>query len=100
MNNATFIGNITKDIEIKYFDSGKCKASFSIAVNEGQDKTTFVDCEAWEKQAELIASHFKKGSKIGIVARYAKDTYEKDGQNRTKHYFVVNHITFCDKKVD
>lgn len=98
MNHAVFIGNLTKDPELKYFDSGKCKASFSIAINEGKDKTTFIDCEAWEKQAELIAEHFTKGSKIGIVSRFAKETYEKDGQNRTKAYFVVKEITFCDKK--
>ena len=98
MNNCTFIGNLTADPDIKYFETGKVKASFSLAVNEGKEKVTFIDCEAWAGTAELIGQHCKKGEKLGVEARYAKDTYEKEGQKRTKSYFVCNSITFCSTK--
>lgn len=69
-------GRLTKDPEIKKTNSGKSVAKFSIAVNEYKDKTTFVNCTAWEKMADLIGNHYKKGMMILVKGSLAIDKYE------------------------
>lgn len=69
-------GRLTKDPEIKKTNSGKSLVKFSIAVNEYKDKTTFVNCTAWEKLAESIGNHYKKGMLILVKGSLAIDKSE------------------------
>ena len=99
MNNVALTGRLGQDPEITYFESGKAKSSFSIAVKGlKKDEAIWIKCEAWEKKAELIGEYFKKGSQIGINGRLAVDQWEEEGKKQTRTYVVVETIDFLDKK--
>ena len=55
---------------------------------------SIVDCEAWGANAEVIAEHLGKGSPVFIEGRLKLDTWEQDGQTRSKLKVVVKHVTF------
>ncbi len=98
MNVFCFAGNITKDIDLRSTSSGKSVASFSVAINEGKDKTTFINCVAWEKTAELISQYCQKGDRLSGTGRLENRTWEKDGQ---KHYatdIVIVQFDFPPKR--
>ena len=88
MNNlVTISGRLTKDPDIKFFESGKCKTDFTIAVDNYVDKqkvTSFINCEIWDKQAEFVSEFFKKG--INVYATGEMKSSEYNG----KTYYKVN----------
>lgn len=94
MNLVILTGRLTKDPELRYTNSNKAVASFSIAVHEGKDKAIFVNCVAWEKTAELIDQYFKKGDGINVYGKLSVRQYDKDGQKRTVTEVVVSGIEF------
>lgn len=95
-NSQQIIGNLGKDPEIRETGTGKKVASFPVAVSEkykDQENTTWFNCVAWEKTAEIIEKYLKKGSKVAIEGRTAFRTYEdKDGQTRYVTELVVNEL--------
>ena len=101
MNKVFLVGNLTKDPELRYTQSGKATARMSIAINQGygdNQSTDFFNLVAWEKTAELCGKFLSKGSKILVDGRLKNNNYEKDG---VKHYgvdVIVNSIEFLDKK--
>ena len=101
MNKVFLVGNLTKDPELRYTQSGKATARMSIAINQGygdKQTTDFFNLIAWEKTAELCDKFLSKGSKVLVVGRLKNNNYEKDG---VKHYgvdVIVNSIEFLDKK--
>ena len=90
MNKAIYIGNITKDLDLKYTSSNKAVLKFNIAVarkfaKAGDDvKADFINCIAWGKDAENITKFFAKGNKIAIEGRTQTGSYTKD--DGTKGY--------------
>jgi len=101
VNSVVQIGNLTADPELRYIkDSGKALVTFTIAVNERySDHTNFFDCQAWDKTADNIANHFKKGKAIGVTGRLKQERWEnKEGQNRSKIIIVVEQFDFIGKK--
>lgn len=104
INQVCITGNIGKDPDMKYFESGSRVVNFSVAISEyaGKDKgniTTWVDCRAWGNKADFIGEYAKKGSTVMINGRLAVDSYKsQDGTNRTKTYINVNEIKLIDKK--
>ena len=97
MNTINLIGRLTKDAELKKTQSGKAVSSFTIAVNDGKDKAYFVDCVAWEQQAELVSKYFTKGKQIGAAGKLTNRTYDsKDGHKVKVTEVVVREITFID----
>lgn len=103
-NLVSFTGNVTRDPEIK--DAGGSKvAKFSLAVNrfykkngENMNQASFFDCEAWGNQVEVIESYVKKGSKVSVVGEAIQDTWEKDGEKRSKIFFRVDNLQLRDSK--
>lgn len=104
MNSINLIGRITKDPEVKLTQNGTKYLRFCIAVDgikdkEGNIPADFIDCIAWNKGAELIGKHFKKGSRIGINGRLHTTTFETDGGEKRKFVeVIVNSIDFLDPK--
>lgn len=102
LNNINIQGRITKDIEIKTTQGGKKVASFCIACGQkvGQEeRTSFIDCVAWEKRAEFIANYFSKGSMILLSGRLESRSYQDNaGNNRKVTEVVVNEVNFCGEK--
>lgn len=95
INNVVLLGNITKEPEVKKSKSGKKYARFTIALNE-KDKTTFVTCIAFEKNAEIIENYFSKGSFIGVTG--SLDIQKKDDKYYTN--IIVNAVSFAGYKKD
>ena len=104
MNNCTFIGRLTKDVELKYTGSGIAVAEFNLAVNRrftnnnGERDADFIRIRAWRGAAEAIAKWAKKGSQLAVKARCETGQYEKDGRTNYTTTFVVEEFDFLDAK--
>jgi single-strand DNA-binding protein len=106
VNKVFLMGNLTRDIELKHTPSDQSVASFGIAVNrrfrtkEGEDReeTTFVDCEAWGRTAEVMGQYLAKGRPVFLEGRLKLDQWEdkQSGQNRSKLKVVVDTFQFVD----
>lgn len=107
MNSCNFIGNLTRDVELRYTASGKAVARFSLAVNCGAYKkddewvneVVFLEFEAWDTGAERLAEHAKKGTKLAVESSIKPDNWEKDGQKITRQKFRCNRFDILSGKV-
>jgi single-strand DNA-binding protein len=102
MNKVIITGRLGNDPEIRYTQSGKAVASFSLAVTEGygdQQKTNWIPTVAWEKLAETIGNSLSKGSRVLVEGRLQIRSYEaNDGQKRRIAEVVAQSIEFLDSK--
>jgi single-strand DNA-binding protein len=75
INTVILVGRAGRNPEIKYFESGKTLASFSLAVDrpkfspDGESVTDWFKIELWGRQAEIAYEYVKKGSLVGIRGR-------------------------------
>ena len=99
MNKVHIIGRITKDLELKYTESQKAVVRFQAAVNRSKEETAWINCEAWEKNAENISKYFQKGNQIGITGHIKTGSYDDlDGKKVYTWAIVVDEFDFIDKK--
>jgi len=105
MNVANLIGRLTKDIELKYTQSGTAVASFTLAVNRnfkndaGQYEADFIQCQIWRKGAENLANFTRKGSQIGIEGRIQTRNYDnQQGQKVYVTEIVVNNFHLLEPR--
>jgi len=106
-NKVLLMGNLTRDVELKYTPSNMAVANIGIAVNrrykgndgEMKEETTFVDCEAWAQTAENLSKWFSKGRPIFLEGRLKLDQWQdKEGGNRSKLKVVIESFQFVDSK--
>ncbi len=106
-NKVFLMGNLTRDVELKYTPNNQPVAAFGIAMNrryrtrEGEDRedTTFVDCEAWGRTAEVMNQYLAKGRPVFLEGRLKLDQWQdKDGNNRSKLRVVVENFQFIDSR--
>lgn len=107
MNSVNLLGRLVRDVELKYTQSGKAVAKFTVAVDrdnkkklqeQGQPTADFISCVAWGKTAELIGTYFGKGSRIGVTGRLQTGSYTKqDGSKVYTTDVVVDKVTFVEK---
>jgi len=91
-NRVILMGNLTRDIELKYTQSGTAVTDIGLAVNDRRksatgewvEETTFVDVTLWGRTAEVASEYLSKGSPVLIEGRLKLDTWETDGQRRSK----------------
>lgn len=98
MNRIILSGNLTRDPEVKYTQSGKTLCRCGIAVNRTKDAVDFFNLLAWDKTAEFIGKYLKKGSRIFVEGRLQTNSYEKDGVKHTAVDVVVDNAEFGDSK--
>ncbi len=107
INSVTIGGNLTRDPELKHTQGGKSVCNFGIAINRSwhdasgqkQERTTYVDCEAWGKTGELVADHLGKGEMIVVEGELKLDQWkDKDGGNRSKLFVNVRQMHFVGSK--
>lgn len=101
-NQATILGNLTKDPEFRMTPNGQPVASFSIATNrrwttregsQGED-TQFHNVVAWGKLAEICNQILYKGRKVLVVGRIQTRSWEgQDGVKRYTTEIVADHIS-------
>ncbi len=91
-NRVILMGNITREFEVKYLQSGTAVTEIGLAVSDRRknqagewiEETTFVDVTLWGRTAEVAAEYLTKGSPIFIEGRLKLDQWETDGQKRSK----------------
>lgn len=101
LNTVILHGRLTKDIEIRYTQSNKAVASFTIAVDRMKEGTDFINCQAWDKTAETMSKFLAKGSEIVVNGRIQTRAWEdNEGKKRYATEVVVNTFDFCGSKKD
>ena len=91
-NRCILIGNLTRDVELKYTQQGTAVTDIGLAINERRktkggehvEETTFVDVTLWGRTAEVAYKYLHKGSPALIEGRLKLDSWETDGQKRSK----------------
>ena len=99
-NRVILVGNLTRDIELKYTQGGTAVTDIGMAVNDRRksatgewiDESTFVDVTLWGRTAEVASEYLGKGSPILIEGRLKLDTWETDGQKRSKLRVVCDRM--------
>lgn len=104
-NRVILVGNLTRDPEIRYIPSGTAVSEVGLAVNdrvkkgnEWVDETTFVEVTLWGRTAEVANEYLSKGAPILIEGRLKFDSWEKDGQKRTKLRVVAEKMQMLGGK--
>lgn len=106
MNTATIIGRAGQDAEIKYFESGKVKTTFSLAVNRFDSKTKtevpdWFNIEVWDKQAEFAGEYVKKGRQVAVDGRISISKWtDQTGEERERFLVIANQIRLLGSKRD
>lgn len=84
-NSVVMVGRLGQDPEIKYFESGKVKASFSVAVDRGFSKenrvTDWFNVEVWDRQAEFVGEWVKKGTLVSVMGKLLVNRYTDQAGN-------------------
>ena len=91
MNHITLIGRLTKDPVYATTTSGEHNTKFTLAVDDGKDKSgekqsQFINCIAWRETADFIAKYAHKGERLAVEGRLTIRAF--DGQDGKKQYFT------------
>jgi len=100
MNNLiTIIGHVGKAPEIVTFASGKSMAKFSVAVNDGKDKTLWFTVQAWNEASERVFDNITKGREVLIQGRLGLELYKtKKGESAAALTIKLTSFHLCGKK--
>ncbi len=91
-NRVVLVGNLTRDVELKYLQNGTAVTELGLAVNDRRKSATgewvddpvFVDITLWGRTAEIASEYLQKGSSVLIEGRLKYDSWEKDGKKHSK----------------
>jgi len=108
-NKVLLMGNITRDIEVKYTPKGTAVADIGLAINrfipatdgaEKREEVTFVDVTFWGRSAETIKQYCKKGRPLFVEGRLQLDTWDdkQTGQKRSRIRVVGENFQFIDSR--
>lgn len=102
VNNITVLGNITRDLELRFTPNGTAVASFGLAVNrniqnknsgEWETQVDFFNVTVWYKLAENCAESLSKGDRVLVSGRLSQDSWEsKEGQKRSAVKIIANVV--------
>ena len=105
MNKAILVGRLTRDPELRNTNSGVAVVSFTVAVNRtftsnsGEREADFINCIAFNKQAENLSRYIKKGGLVGVEGRIQSRSYTaQDGSTRYVTEVVCDNIHFLEPK--
>jgi len=108
-NKVIMIGNLTRDIELKYLPSGSAIANGAIATShkykmqngEQKEEVCFLDFSIFGKGGEIFNQYVRKGSKVMLEGRLVFQQWKaQDGTNRSRHAMNVTEFKFLDGKSD
>ena len=107
-NKVILAGNLTRDPELRYTPKGSAVAKIGLAVNrtwkteagETKEEVSFIEIEAWGRQAEVIAQYMRKGRPLLVEGRLKQDTWEDKNthQKQSKLKGVLEGFSFIDSK--
>jgi len=103
-NKVILVGNLTRDPELRYTPKGTAVARLGLAVNrqwktdagEAREEVTFIDIDAFGRQAEVIGQYCKKGKPLMIEGRLKYETWDdkQTNQKRSKLLVVLESFQF------
>lgn len=101
-SNVTIVGNITRDPELKYTNSGQALCTFGVAVSrrwqnrqtqQWEEQTSFFDVTAWQKMAENVAETCTKGTRVIVTGRLDQRSWQTEsGDKRSKVEIVADEV--------
>ena len=94
-NVCTFTGRLTRDAESKMVGEAEV-GRYAIAVNGRKDKVMFVDCDHWRIGG--VVPYLTKGSQVCVSGELEQQTWEKDGQQKSKMVLQVRNLTLLGGK--
>ena len=90
-NRVILVGNLTRDVELRFTPNNTAVTDIAIAVNERVkrndqwvDEAHFFDITLWGRLAEIAGQYLSKGSPVLVEGRLKLDRWEQDGQKRSK----------------
>ena len=99
-NKVILVGRLTRDIELRYLNTGSALGKTGIATNrkytangEKKEEVCFIDITFWGKLAEIANQYLRKGSQVLVEGRLMFETWQdQNGQNRSKHSITVENM--------
>lgn len=101
MNKVILVGRLTKDPEVRYTQTGKVVATFTLAVDrftgQGQKEADFIPVVVWGKVAEVCGNNLTKGQKVLVDGRLQVRSYDdKQGQKRWVTEVIAQTVEFLE----
>ena len=106
VNKAIIIGNLGKDPDVRYTQSGTAVANFSVATSESwkdqqtgdkQEQTEWHNIVIWGKLAEIAGEYLKKGSKVFLMGKLQTRKWkDKEGNDKYTTEIVANEMQMLD----
>lgn len=107
-NKVILIGNLTRDVDLRYTGSGSAVAKFGLAVNrtwkdrnsgEKREEVCYVDINIFGRSAEVANQHLGKGRRVLIEGRLTFEQWQdQNGQKRSKHSIAAESFQFLDAR--
>ena len=106
-NKVILLGNLTKDIELRYLPNGTALSKTAIAVNNKYvntagnkvEETMYIDCTFWGRTAENANKYLRRGSKLLLEGTLMFEKWvDNNGANRSKHTLKVIKMEMLDSK--
>ena len=106
-NKVIMVGNLTRDIELRYLPSGSAIAKSAIATSykyksstgEQKDEVCFLDFNIFGRSAEVANQYLRKGSKVLLEGRLVFEQWTaQDGTTRSRHSLRVDTMKMLDGK--
>ena len=104
LNHIDIMGRLTRDPELRYTQSGKPVASFTVAVDrdfsrDGQRETDFIDVVAWNALGEFVSKYFRKGSMVVVSGRLQSRRWEDNNGNKRVNWEIkADSVYFGESK--
>jgi single-strand DNA-binding protein len=108
-NKVILVGNLTRDVEVRYTPGGTAVGSTGLAVNrkfkaatgEQKEETMFIDITFFGKTAEIANQYLRKGRKVLVDGRLKLDQWTaQDGSKRSKHSVTVENMQMLGGRDD
>lgn len=107
INSCVFVGNLVRDAELSYTNSGFAISKLSIAINRSvkkgdnyEDEVSFLDLIGLGRRLESLNQYLTRGQCIGVSSTVKQERWENDGQKRSKIVFIINEIQLLGGKSD
>lgn len=105
LNSVSLTGRLTRDVDLRYTQSGTAVGSFTLAVDRKfksknrERETDFVNCQIWRKSAENFANFTKKGSLVGVEGHIQTRTYDNaQGQKVFVTEVIVENFALLESR--
>ncbi len=106
-NKIILVGNLTRDVGLKYTPSRTAIANFGIATNrtykdasgQQEQEVMFIDVKVFGRSAEIANQYLHKGKRVLVEGRLVQEQWvDRNGQKHSKHVVIAEKVQFMDSK--